>query len=140
MEAWGHENVKATHRTTFEITKEEFLTPRGDCIIGVRASKSVAELDSNFKNILRRDSAILVIILEAGGCRDVVLARGSTMLQLSDSRKIIVRKSRYIEGATLGIEANKAARDLSRRLINALREPSTKLVVRLVAIDLSNVV
>ena len=66
-----------------------------------------------------------------------MIARGSEKLELSDTRRIIVRKSRYIESATLGIEANKAARDLSRELIASLRNPNTKLVAKLIAIDLN---
>lgn len=137
VEAWGHENVRANHKTTLEITRDESLTPRGDCIIAVRASKGVADLEPTFKDLVRRESSILIIVLEAGGFRDVVIARGSEKLQLSDSRRIIVRKSRYIESATLGIEANKAARDLSRDLIASLRNPNTKLVAKLIAIDLN---
>ncbi|HIP58595.1 MAG TPA: DUF371 domain-containing protein, partial [Archaeoglobus profundus] len=32
--AWGHPNITAKHRTTLEITKDEELSIRGDCIIG----------------------------------------------------------------------------------------------------------
>lgn len=137
VEAWGHENVKASHKTTFEITRDEHLTPRGDCIIAVRASKGVADLDPAFKDLVRKENSILIVVLEAGGFRDIVIARGSEKLELSDTRRIIVRKSRYIESATLGIEANKAARDLSRELIASLRSPNTKLVAKLIAIDLN---
>ncbi|RLF17024.1 MAG: DUF371 domain-containing protein, partial [Thermoprotei archaeon] len=31
--AWGHPNIRALHRSTMEITKEPYVTPRGDCII-----------------------------------------------------------------------------------------------------------
>ena len=137
VEAWGHENVRANHRTTLEITRDEHLTPRGDCIIAVRASKGVADLDPAFKDLVRKENSILIVVLEAGGFRDIVIARGSEKLELSDTRRIIVRKSRYIESATLGIEANKAARDLSRELIASLRSPNTKLVAKLIAIDLN---
>jgi len=49
----GHENVKATHRSTLEITTEDFLTPRGDCIICVSADKSLRDLSDDFKEALR---------------------------------------------------------------------------------------
>ena len=39
--AQGHPNVLGTHRTTIEITTEDFLTTNGNCIIGVMSSKSV---------------------------------------------------------------------------------------------------
>ncbi|MGB9674949.1 MAG: DUF371 domain-containing protein, partial [Nanopusillaceae archaeon] len=34
----GHKLVKATHKSTLEITKDNFLTERGDCIIGINSS------------------------------------------------------------------------------------------------------
>jgi hypothetical protein len=37
IEAWGHPNVSANNRTTFEVTKEDHLTRRGDCIIAINA-------------------------------------------------------------------------------------------------------
>ncbi|HIP75502.1 MAG TPA: DUF371 domain-containing protein, partial [Thermococcus paralvinellae] len=39
IHCYGHENIKATHKSTLEITKEDFLTPRGDCIICIKADK-----------------------------------------------------------------------------------------------------
>ena len=44
--AYGHENVKATHKNTIEFTKEKELTPQGDCILGVNSDfdfKKIAE-------------------------------------------------------------------------------------------------
>ncbi|MEM3095074.1 MAG: DUF371 domain-containing protein, partial [Nitrososphaera sp.] len=41
---YGHPNVQSLHGKTVEITKDEHLTLRGDCIIGVRASKACADL------------------------------------------------------------------------------------------------
>ena len=42
--AYGHKNVRGTHKTTFEITKDKDLTERGTCIIGVNASYDLDEL------------------------------------------------------------------------------------------------
>ena len=44
FEAWGHVNVRATHRSTFEVTREPSLTPRGDCIVGVSSEVGAAGL------------------------------------------------------------------------------------------------
>lgn len=137
--AYGHVNIRATHRTTFEITKEEEVTPRGDCIIGVRADKSARELDRDFKEALRNDDSILIIVLKANGLKDIVLAQGSTKLILEDDKKIIVRKSTYIEPATLGITANKAARDIDRKIIGFLRNPETIIKIKLLVFRLSEV-
>ena len=122
IRAYGHPMIRATHRTTFEITKDPYLTPRGDCIIGVNADKSADDLDPRVKDAIRRDDAIIIIVLRVGQLQDIVLAQGSAELQLSDQRRIIIRRSTYIEPATLAIKANKAARDIDRTLIDMLRK------------------
>ncbi|HID73268.1 TPA: DUF371 domain-containing protein [Candidatus Micrarchaeota archaeon] len=42
--ARGHPNIRAEHETTFEVTTEPSLTPRGDCIVGVQADKAASDL------------------------------------------------------------------------------------------------
>lgn len=53
IKARGHPNIKATHRTTIEVTKDNYLTGRGDCILGIDADKSLKDmkefLDQNKK-------------------------------------------------------------------------------------------
>ncbi|MFX1265712.1 MAG: DUF371 domain-containing protein, partial [Promethearchaeota archaeon] len=39
--AYGHANVTGSHQTTVEITSESTLTPRGTCIVGIRADKTL---------------------------------------------------------------------------------------------------
>ncbi|MBI4257384.1 MAG: DUF371 domain-containing protein, partial [Thaumarchaeota archaeon] len=41
----GDPNITATHEKTFEITKDSAIYGKGDCIIGVAASKACADLD-----------------------------------------------------------------------------------------------
>ncbi len=119
FKAYGHENIRAEHRSTLEVTAEEHLTPRGDCIIGVRAPHGSRELPENVKNALRNGwNACLVV--RAGSYSDVVCGRGDTGLQLSDDTRMIFRKSSFIEPATVFIIADKSARDLDRRLIREL--------------------
>ncbi len=119
IRAMGHPNIRATHRSTIEITTENFLTPRGDCIVGVSADHSVSDLRDSFKNRLRK-GASLTILMEAGGYRDLVHAEGSPYLTLSDSTSMVIRKSGFICPRTLCIHADKAAADLNRGLISAL--------------------
>ncbi len=139
LKAYGHPNIRALHRSTIEITKVEELTPRGDCIIGVRADKSAKDLSPRLKHVLRRDDSILIIILEAGGFRDIVLAQGDPRLILSDERRMIIRRSKYVEPATIAVRSNKAARDLDRRLIEYLRDQQHVLYVTLIGLTLDEV-
>ena len=119
--AWGHENVTARHATTFEVTRDAALSPRGDCIIGVRASASAASLPIDVKRALRRDDAVVLVVLRTPCALDVVVARGSSKLTLTDDRSMVFRRSSYVDGRTVAIRANKAARDISRSLIRDLR-------------------
>lgn len=133
VRARGHPNIRATHPTTFEITREAHLTPRGDCIIAVRADKAARDLSTAFKRAARREEALIRITIEvpSRGLREVVLARGHPALPLEHPTDMVVRRSGFICPRTIAIRANKAARDLSRSLIKALRDPGTEVIVRL---------
>lgn len=134
VEAYGHPNVKATHRTTLELTKDPFLTPRGDCIIGVAASKSASELNPSLKQALKNGYWLLVVInIPNMGIKDYLIARGSPNLLFTDTRSIVIRKSNYIDTRTIAINSNKAARDLDPRLREQLKNPNTLLKILLIA-------
>lgn len=131
--AKGHKNIRATHETTFEITKENWLTPRGDCIIGISASKSPLEFSSRFKEIIRREKSTIIAILFSGGFSDHVIGKGSPKLTLTNKSRMIFRKSEYVNDGTVAIKVNKAAKDLNRNLINRLKK-GEQLHLYLVAI------
>lgn len=126
--AWGHENITAKHRTTLEVTKEKSLTPRGDCIIGVRADKAICDIDERIKEWLRTGNKIKIkIILPQYGLRDSLVGFGSNRMTFKHKTDIVVRKSDYVCDRTLAIGANKAARDIDREIVELLRDPTTEL-------------
>ena len=129
--AYGHKNIRATHESTLEITKEAELSKRGDCIIAVSANKSMTDLSSEFKKNLRKENAKITILIEAGDTVEVVNALGSSRLILTHPTDIVVRKSNYICNRTLAIQADKAACDLSRKLVEKLRNPKQKVKITL---------
>jgi hypothetical protein len=129
--AFGHRNVKAKHKTTFEITKEKELSIRGDCIVAVSADKGLPDLKPEFRESLRRENARLTILIDAGDAGDVVRAFGSPMLILSHPTDMVVRKSGYICSRTLAIKADKAACDLSRALVEKLQNPEQRVEITL---------
>jgi len=133
IRAYGHENVRSTHETTFEITKEKSLTERGDCIIAVRATKGAKDLDPKFREAAKRKAAQITITVEAGGGKEVVKARGTPRLLLTHPTDLVVRKSDYVCGRTVAIEADKAASDFSRDLVEKLKNPSQKVTITLTA-------
>ena len=129
--AYGHENIKATHRSTLEITKDARLSEKGDCVIAVSADKSMADLSPEFKENLRRENTRLVILIETEEEAEAVNAFGSQRLTLTHPRDIVVRKSDYICSRTLAIQADKAACGLSRKLAEKLRNPKQRVKITL---------
>ena len=128
---YGHENIQATHKTTFEITKEAQLSRGGDCIIAVSADKTMADFSSEFKENLHKEKAKIMILIEAGDAAEVVNAFGSPRLILTHRTDMVVRKSNYICNRTLAIQADKAACDLSRKLVEKLKNPKQRVKITL---------
>jgi hypothetical protein len=60
-----------------------------------------------------------------------VLAEGSPRLVLEHPSSIVIRRSDYVDGRTLAIRANKAARDIDRRIVELLRNPETVAEIEL---------
>lgn len=88
--------------------------------------------------MLQQDSAVVIIELRCSNVVDWVLCRGSHRLRLRDERRIIIRKSRFVDDATLCIEANKAARDLDRRLIKRLQH-GEPLLMKVIVLDVGSI-
>lgn len=124
--AYGHPNITAIHKTTFEVTKEENLGKEGSCIIGVRANKACKDLNEEFKNALKEGKKVEIRI-EVEGISDKVIAFGSPALKLSDEKSIVVRKSDYIDKRTLAILSDKAACDIKREIVEKMKNPQTKM-------------
>ena len=122
IKASGHINVTARHRTTFEITKEDHLTPQGDCIIAVCADRGFPELSQEFKEKLKDEKTRLEIKISCCGLEEKITAYGHPGLTFENSREMVVRKSDYVCGRTLAIRANKASCDFDRRFVNKLAE------------------
>jgi hypothetical protein len=117
----GHENLLATHKMTLEFTKDNNLTKRGDCIVGVDADFSYEEL----KRILGCKKAKLII--EADGLKDEV--NFDINPDFCDKHEIVIRKTDFRSDRTLGINADKAAINLNKAIISYLKDPKHKASV-----------
>lgn len=131
--AQGHRNVVAKHPTTFEITKDNELTRRGDCVIAVKATKGLREMSADFKALCRNDETRIIVELHAAGVLEVIEGRGSRRLALDHPTEMVGRKSSFASDRTFMILADKAACDIDRHLVSVLRSVETKLLVRLIA-------
>jgi hypothetical protein len=129
--AQGHKNIRATHKTTLEFTTDRHLTKKGDCIIALAANKASADLSAAFKKNLRNSQAHLILLIEAGGISEQVEAQGDSKLILANSTDMVIRKSGYICNRTLAVHADKAAQDLSRNLVEKLKNPRQTVKITL---------
>lgn len=126
--AFGHPNILGTHETTIMLTKEAELTKRGDCVIGVNANKSCADLSNELKAALKSNKKF-EIILRAGGIEEKITGFGSPDLILINKKDIVFRKSSHIDDRTLLIKCNKACKDLSREFAGKLMDSNVRLEI-----------
>lgn len=133
----GHRNIRATHEKSLEFTKEEYLTERGDCIVGVSSTKALSDFSQSFKELARKPTSLIITLIIADNLYDVVVGRGGEGLTYSDNTKIIIRKSNYTSGNTAAINSDKAAKDLDRRLVNYLRSDGSEALVIMLAVNLN---
>jgi len=122
VRAHGHENVAGTHASTWELTSDDWLTPAGDCILGVAADRTPADFDRTFVDACRDADATVVATLRADGHEAVVTGRGDPDLTFADDRSIVVRTSDYVDDRTVMVGADAAAADLDRELVTALAD------------------
>jgi len=120
VRARGHENVSASHASTFEVTSEDYLTPAGDCILGIEADRVPADFDPAFVRACQSRDATVTATLEAGGYTETVTGRGDPDLTFANDRSIVGRTSDYVDDRTVLVEATGAAADLDRDLVDAL--------------------
>lgn len=126
----GHEYIQATHRTTIELTKENFVTKNGDCIIGINSQKSCFDLAEKTKEKLKSKRKFRVI-LKSGVESDTFFGFGHENLILNNLNSMVFRKSNYICDRTIMIKCNKSAIDLDRSLINFLKNANTQLLIEI---------
>ena len=129
--ARGHENIRATHKTTFEITREQKISTRADCIIAVDASGAAENLTDEFKKKAKKIDAIIEVIIEVEGLIEKITGKGSPQLTFSHPTDLVGRKSAFISDRTLLINSDKAAIDLDRNLVEKLKKPETEIKITL---------
>jgi uncharacterized protein len=129
--AFGHPNILAIHPTTLMFTKDTCVSERGDCIVAVATNRSLVDLSNQFKDALKKTNAIVTIIIEAGDVKERINATGSPNLILNHATDMVIRKSNYVCNRTLAVSAEKASNDLSRILVEKLKDPKQKIKVTL---------
>lgn len=120
VRAHGHENVSARHASTLELTSDDYLTPAGDCILGIEADRTPADFDPGFVDACRDADAIISLTLDTGDHTEPVTGRGHPDLAFENARSLVCRTSEYVDDRTVMVGADKAAADLDRAFVDAL--------------------
>jgi hypothetical protein len=127
----GHENILGTHKNTLEITKDDNITKRADCIVGVQATKGCADLNPETKQWLQEGHWIEAEV-QCAKFSFSFIGKGKQSLDLEDPREIVLRKSDFTSPRTLAVGCSKSAQDMPREMIKALqiRETNGLLIIR----------
>ena len=134
VRAVGHEHVTARHASTFEVTTDDYLTPAGDCILGIEADRAPADFADEFVAACRDADATITATIEVDGSSgshvETITGRGHPALTFEDDRSLVGRTSDYVDDRTVLVGADAAAGDFDRGLVEAL-EGGAALELRL---------
>jgi hypothetical protein len=133
VRAVGHENITAEHASTVELTTDDWLTPAGDCIVGVEADRTPRDFSAAFREACQEADATITATFAVGEPGDEavdiddpahvaeIVGRGDPDLTLLDDRSMVGRTSDYTDDErTIFVGGDGAAADLDRDLVAAL--------------------
>jgi uncharacterized protein len=124
----GHENTLATHATTLEFTTEDFLTRRGDCILGINA---------DFKSP-KIETVKVKVTISGHGLSDSLVGYYNPLF--TDKKCMVIRTSRFLDGRTIITGSNKAAKDIDRRIVEKMKSPQCTFSVSITPVDIKAVI
>jgi hypothetical protein len=128
---YGHPNIRAMHEKTIELTRAKEITLRGDCIVGVNASKACSDLSDAFKRRLKEENSLVRMSLIVGEFVYGFTAYGSSSLILTDKHDMVIRKSRFVCPRTIAIRCSKASSNIPKSMVQLLKEPKVKGMLRM---------
>ena len=126
--AWGHDLVSCRDPEKIIITKDDKVFD--DSVVCIRASASAKDLPDNMKEALEEGRAISLTIHSAG-TEEKVSAFGSMKETLTDEQNITLTKTNFSNPSTIGIKANKGAKDLNRALVALLQDNDQEVTLTL---------
>ncbi len=127
FKAYGHENVIGEHKTTVEITTEDYLTKQGTCIVGMQANQKLSDLAPKIRELVTLETTKIVLVMEVEGTIEQVTGTGGQNLTYSDSVSMVARTSSYQCERTLMINTDKAASNLSREFVRLLKKNGVEM-------------
>ncbi|MBT4334420.1 DUF371 domain-containing protein [archaeon] len=118
FKAYGHENLLATHKNTFEFTKDDYLTKQGDCIVGIKLDK-----------IPEAKTGLIKIIISVKKFKEEITAEANP--HFNHEKEFVIRISGFLDDRTYAIRADKAAKDFDRKMIKLLKDPTQKINIEI---------
>lgn len=118
FKASGHANIIAAHPTTLEVTKDSYLSPRGDCIVGVSADFDPAALQEFLSG-----SRSLCFTLRCQGFEESIRATANPSFKAD--KEIVIRRGPFISDRTIATGADRACFDLSRGFVEIIKNPDS---------------
>ena len=128
---FGHPNIRSLHAKTIEITKDEHLTPRGDCIIGVKANKACADLNEALKHRVKSNSAVVRIEVMVGNESFLVSGMGDHRLSMLNPHDIVIRRTNFACPRTMSVLCDKASSEVPRKMVKILQDPDIEGIFRI---------
>ena len=128
---YGHPNIRSLHAKTIEITKDEHLTTRGDCIIGVKANKACTDLDEALKHRLKSNSAVVRIEVMVGNESFLITGMGDHRLSMLNPHDIVIRRTNFTCPRTISVLCDKASSEVPRKIVNTLQDEASKGIFRI---------
>jgi len=128
---YGHPNVRSLHSKTVEITRDDHLTLRGDCIIGVRASKACADLDQNLRRRLRSNDSVVRIEIMVGDESFLINGKGDERFTLQNPHDIVIRKTGFVCPRTMSVRCDRASSDVPRKMVRMLQDTEERGIFRI---------
>ena len=153
--ARGHPNITSKHATTLEFTQDNFVSLRGDCIIGISADfqakklkKQIAEhllgLDGDLQRINKKITLQIVAQNARIKRKEIETISGefndsfnNSLNELGDKQdldeqELVLRISSFESSRTFMIRADKAARHLKPGFRSLIKLEDTEIEVYLV--------
>lgn len=126
---YGHPNIRATHVKTLEFTKDDFLTERGDCIIGIKADFDAASL----KRFSKKISVICSLQDPQTGEDLISIFKCKVNPDFDSDHELVLRKSGFTSERTYGLGLKRGSNHLDRRIVELLQDPEQKMQVTILA-------
>jgi hypothetical protein len=117
--AAGHPAIRASHAKTLELAREEEITERATCVVGVSTSideRALASLHGRVE-----------LAIEAGGLTESVRGRLNPAFRPGDP--LVVRRAPAVTRDALVIDADRAAADLPRSFVAELARAGARIAV-----------